>query len=583
MSYPLLLCAHEAAPPAVTLTRADTPSPSTIAQQVGVEEESAFIASSKITRTPLSTPVSTLTEDGENGSGNVIIDTGAVSYTVLQDNIASQGDYAFYLNTPIANNAAHDASVTLTTPIAVTAETSLFFESWLRIAFVHQFARVRLSTDGGNSWPHVIYEQAGLVPASGTPQAQADTSFSLREVDLSPYAGQTIRLQFSFEFGNGFSAFGNSLSAGWYIDNIQIGTSFTKRPYSIGDPTDEEQLYLELINRARADAAAEAQLLKNTTDADVLNAINFFNVDLDEMVAQFATLDQTVQPLSFNEKLIASARLHSQDMFNNTFQGHVSSSNPVSPNQAGDSIGDRITRQGYVWSTVSENVFSFADTVFYGHAGFNIDWGNGAFGMQVPPGHRLSIHNNAYKEAGVGVFNGSKTGPDWTNNNASTTVGPQLVTQNFGRSQEDAAFITGVVFDDADGDKFYDEGEGVGGVRVDVEGSFYYAISSDSGGYSVPVSTNGNHTVTFTAAGFNDYEQIVSVNNLENVKVDWRRLKVTVSQVANSPSDLLTISFRAENHSPSASFRLLKSSTPGGPYSEVPGAVFNGPTNGVSS
>src|ERR1051325_6263422 len=36
--------------------------------------------------------------------------------------------------------------------------------------------------------------------------------------------------------------------------------------FSIGDPTDEEQLYLELINHARADANAEAKRLIGLND-----------------------------------------------------------------------------------------------------------------------------------------------------------------------------------------------------------------------------------------------------------------------------------------------------------------------------
>ena len=36
--------------------------------------------------------------------------------------------------------------------------------------------------------------------------------------------------------------------------------------YSIGDPSDEEQMYLEYINRARADPAAEGIRFANDTD-----------------------------------------------------------------------------------------------------------------------------------------------------------------------------------------------------------------------------------------------------------------------------------------------------------------------------
>lgn len=48
--------------------------------------------------------------------------------------------------------------------------------------------------------------------------------------------------------------------------------------YSIGSPTKEEQLYLELINRARANPAAEGIRLAGTTEADVLSSYTYFGV-----------------------------------------------------------------------------------------------------------------------------------------------------------------------------------------------------------------------------------------------------------------------------------------------------------------
>ena len=42
--------------------------------------------------------------------------------------------------------------------------------------------------------------------------------------------------------------------------------------YDFGNPTAEEQLYLELINRARANPPAEGARLAATTDPDVLSA-----------------------------------------------------------------------------------------------------------------------------------------------------------------------------------------------------------------------------------------------------------------------------------------------------------------------
>ena len=67
--------------------------------------------------------------------------------------------------------------------------------------------------------------------------------------------------------------------------------------YSIGSPSDEEQLFVELINRARSDANEEARRLVDTDDPDIQGAIGFFSVSTIEMLNQFAELDQHVQPL----------------------------------------------------------------------------------------------------------------------------------------------------------------------------------------------------------------------------------------------------------------------------------------------
>src|SRR2546429_7504208 len=86
--------------------------------------------------------------------------------------------------------------------------------------------------------------------------------------------------------------------------------------YSIGDPTDEEQLYLEYLNRSRADPPAEGVRLANTTDPDVLSAYTYFGVNLTLMQNEFAT-NPPVPPLAFNSRLIDAARWHSGDMFTN--------------------------------------------------------------------------------------------------------------------------------------------------------------------------------------------------------------------------------------------------------------------------
>ncbi len=282
--------------------------------------------------------------------------------------------------------------------------------------------------------------------------------------------------------------------------------------YSIGDPTDEEQLYLEYINRARANPAAEGQRLRQTDDPQVRQAYKSFFVDLDLMVSQFGAL-APAPPLSMNAKLLASARLHSQDMLAIARQQHAGSD--------GSTNGSRATAQGYVWTTIAENIYANSESVWQGHAGFQVDWGttnstgtNAIGGMQNPPGHRLNIHSAAYREAGIGVVNGQNTV-------GTNTVGPQLVTQDFATAQNATPFVTGVAYYDLIGNGFYDPGEGLGGVTVTIPGASFLAVTSNSGGYSVPVPGNGVYTVTFSAPGLSTLERTITITNSNNAKADF--------------------------------------------------------------
>ena len=73
--------------------------------------------------------------------------------------------------------------------------------------------------------------------------------------------------------------------------------------YLIGEPTAEEQLYLELINRARMNPAAEALIWRNTTNPDILAAYGFFGVDVNLLASQIAAL-----PVRSSNGISCSAR-----------------------------------------------------------------------------------------------------------------------------------------------------------------------------------------------------------------------------------------------------------------------------------
>lgn len=471
---------------------------------------------------PLARPASAdilWTENAESGAGNVT--TNVSGYPLIQSSIVGQGSSAFRL----ANPGGADNWFASSQAFTLQSDSKLFFLSRLGFAASGQVARVEMSTNNGSTWPISLYSQAGT--SAGT--APVDGAFSLRTIDLSSYAGQSAKFRFYADVVGGGPYFAPTIpEVGWFIDDIQLADQYQKSLYSIGEASAEEQLYLEYINRARADAIVEANRLKSENAPGVQNGYAYFGITPQNIVNQFTVsvanglIDQFAQPLSFNAALNQAAELHSQDMLAVGFQGHVSSNNPPAPLTAGMTLGQRAAAVGYVGS-LGENVYSYSSSVAEGHAAFDVDWGdsggpgdpnyNPAFagqGMQNPAGHRMSIHNNDYKEIGIGLVAG----------NGPNGVGPQIVTQDFG-SAGPGAFVTGVVYEDLNANSFYDVGEGRSGVRIDVPGSAYYAVSSLSGGYSIPVTANGVYDILFTGGGFANYSTSIIIADMLNVKVDY--------------------------------------------------------------
>jgi uncharacterized protein YkwD len=272
--------------------------------------------------------------------------------------------------------------------------------------------------------------------------------------------------------------------------------------WSIGAPTNEEQYYLELMNRARANPTAEGARLAATTDPEIVQSYTYFGVNLATMQSEMRALP-VAPPLAINAKLTQAARDHSNDQFTNAFQGHSGSD--------GSSIATRLNRVGYSASYYAENVYAYSKNTWFGHAGFEVDWGAGPGGMQPTRGHRAIIHAG-FREVGVGIRNGTSSG-----------MGPQVVTQDFGVPAGTATpFVTGVAYYDFDGDNFYDPGEGIGGITVNVSGSSWHAVTPASGGYAIPVPAGAaERTVSFSGPGFNG-TAIANLTGTNNVKVDFK-------------------------------------------------------------
>ena len=94
------------------------------------------------------------------------------------------------------------------------------------------------------------------------------------------------------------------------------------------------------------------------------------------------------------------------------------------------------------------------------------------------------------------------------------------MTEDFAKSGSNI-FLTGVAFDDRDGDQFYDLGEGFGGLTVtavSTTGAYYAKSTMDAGGYDLVLSS-GTYTVTFSGGGITPTTMQVTMGS-KNVKLD---------------------------------------------------------------
>jgi hypothetical protein len=324
-----------------------------------------------------------------------------------------------------------------------------------------------------------------------------------------------------------------------------LSSAIAQTEYSIGDPTPQQQAMLELINRARANGEAEAIRVGLPGLQEGPPGLN----------GEVTVITNTVQPLSWSPLLLNAAQNHADSL--NAGDQYFSGQSPHT--WGGTTAAERIAATGYPMdegndhfgakTTPSgffpgpENEAAALATGPYVGRKLNSTLVAGHNLLFVDPGipgrgHRLCTMCDFWREIGIGI----STGTDFGQGNRWDSI---YVVQNFGSqtkgTQFATPFITGVVYNDTNGNGLYTPGEGVSGVRVDVTGSNYFAISASAGGYSVPVPGNGTYTVTFSGGGQPTLQRTVTVSNLLNMKVDF---VVSAAPPAPDPTVLANISTR---------------------------------------
>jgi serralysin len=207
------------------------------------------------------------------------------------------------------------------------------------------------------------------------------------------------------------------------------------------------------------------------------------------------------QALAFDPNLLISAENHSQWMLSSDTFSHTGTGSST-PTQ-------RMTAAGFKFSGSWSSAENIAWATTRAPAGTQDEVQLLHTNLMNSPGHRTNLLDENSKEIGIGFEIGDYQGRE-----------SAFVTQNFAKSGT-GSLLTGVAFDDKDGDKFYDPNEALGGVSIKAvssSGTSYTTSTMNAGGYQLDLPT-GTYTVTFSGAGVAETSRQVTVG-ATNVKLD---------------------------------------------------------------
>jgi len=248
----------------------------------------------------------------------------------------------------------------------------------------------------------------------------------------------------------------------------------------MSQPTANEQFLLELINAERAKVGA--------------------------------------QPLAFDGHLNDAAERHSQWMIGADVFSHTGVN--------GTTPTDRMKAAGFVFSGSWASAENIAWASLRGPSGYEDEVQLLHTNLMNSPGHRANLLNPEYREVGVGFEVGEFQG--WQ---------AAFVTEDFAKSSGSGSFLTGVAYNDRDGDKHYDPGEGLAGLSVRAvssTGQSFAAATMSAGGYDLALPS-GTYAVTFSGTGIATTTKQVTIG-ASNVKLDLSGVASASAAAASSPA-----------------------------------------------
>ncbi|MFO0913887.1 MAG: SdrD B-like domain-containing protein [Pirellulales bacterium] len=257
--------------------------------------------------------------------------------------------------------------------------------------------------------------------------------------------------------------------------------------------TPQEQLLIELVNRARANPTAEAAR---------------YGISLNQDLDPGTISADPKMPLAPNQILAAAATGHAQDMLNRQFFEHV--------NPDGKNPSDRAIALGYP-TGAGENI------AWYGYS-TGIDRIGEVYARHealfLSKGHRVNMLTTHYREIGTSVRYGT-----------FENLPAIMVAEEFG-NRGGNIFLTGVAYtDQLINDNFYTATEGLGNITItatsDQTGTVYTTVTEPAGGYAMQLP-NGTYHVQASGTGLPftaDYSHVVVYGI--NFKLDFNARQMT--------------------------------------------------------